>query len=120
MESGRLRAKYCATYETEFRDDPAPRRPILPRKSFLTTTSLIATRGCHNRCGFCYLSTEGLRMPYRVRDPEQVVAEFAADGQPYAVTDEPPAPARALKEPAKEQPAEQEAPSGRPRRAPRE
>ena len=37
-------------------------------KSFLTTTSLIATRGCHNRCGFCYLATEGLRMPYRMRD----------------------------------------------------
>ena len=26
--------------------------------------SLIATRGCHNRCGFCYLATEGLHMPY--------------------------------------------------------
>src|SRR5207245_809305 len=49
------------------------------------TTSLIATRGCHNRCGFCYLATDGLRMPYRVPDPEQVVAEFLADGQPYAV-----------------------------------
>src|SRR5439155_21143239 len=51
----------------------------------LTTTSLIATRGCHNRCGFCYLATEGLHMPYRLRDPEQIVAEFLADGQPYAV-----------------------------------
>ena len=57
----------------------------LPRKSFLTTTSLIATRGCHNRCGFCYLATDGLRMPYRMRDPSQIAAEFAADGQPYAV-----------------------------------
>ena len=37
--------------------------------SFLTTTSLIATRGCHNRCGFCYLATEGLRMPYRDARP---------------------------------------------------
>ena len=46
---------------------------------------MIATRGCHNRCGFCYLSTEGLHMPYRMRDVEQVVEEFAADGQPYAV-----------------------------------
>jgi hypothetical protein len=36
----------------------------LPRRSFLTTTSLIATRGCHNRCGFCYLATEGMDMPY--------------------------------------------------------
>ena len=64
---------------------PPPRRAILPRRSFLTTTSLIATRGCHNRCGFCYLATDGLRMPYRMRDPEQVADEFLADGQPYAV-----------------------------------
>src|SRR5213078_2415297 len=27
----------------------------------------------------------GLRMPYQMRDPQQVVAEFAADGQPYGV-----------------------------------
>jgi radical SAM superfamily enzyme YgiQ (UPF0313 family) len=85
VEAGHLRQKYLATYETSYRDDPAPRRTILPRKSFLTTTSLIATRGCHNRCGFCYLATDGLRMPYRMRDPAQVAAEFEADGQPYAV-----------------------------------
>ena len=24
-------------------------------------------------------------MPYRMRDPQQIAAEFAADGQPYAV-----------------------------------
>src|SRR5207302_6832921 len=61
------------------------RRELLPRRSFLTTTSIIATRGCHNRCGFCYLSTDGLRMPYRVRDVEQVAREFAENGEPYAV-----------------------------------
>ena len=85
VESRCLRPVYTATYESDYRNDPAPRRSILPRRSFLTTTSLIATRGCHNRCGFCYLATEGLRMPYRMRDPGQVAAEFAADGQPYAV-----------------------------------
>ena len=85
IEAGRLRARYAAGYENDYREDPAPRRSILPRRSFLTTTSLIATRGCHNRCGFCYLSTEGLRMPYRMRDPGQVAREFAEDGQPYAV-----------------------------------
>ena len=58
---------------------------MLPRESFLTTTSLIATRGCHNRCGFCYLATEGLQMPYRMRDPEDIRRQFAADGQPYGV-----------------------------------
>jgi len=85
VEAGCLKSKYTATYESDYRLDPAPRRSILPRSSFLTTTSLIATRGCHNRCGFCYLSTDGLRMPYRMRQPAQVAAEFAADGQPYGV-----------------------------------
>jgi radical SAM superfamily enzyme YgiQ (UPF0313 family) len=85
VERGRLQARYAATYENDFREDPAPRRTLLPRKGFLTTTSLIATRGCHNRCGFCYLATEGLRMPYRMRDPAQIAAEFASDGQPYGV-----------------------------------
>jgi radical SAM superfamily enzyme YgiQ (UPF0313 family) len=46
---------------------------------------LIATRGCHNRCGFCYLATDGLHMPYLVRDVEQIVSEFVRDDQPYAV-----------------------------------
>jgi len=85
VENHRLQPRYAATYETDYREDPAPRRKILPRASFLTTTSLIATRGCHNRCGFCYLATDGLRMPYRMKDPAQVAAEFLEDGQPYAV-----------------------------------
>lgn len=85
VEKGALQPVYRVMYENEYRTDPAPHRRLLKRRSFLTTTSLIATRGCHNRCGFCYLSTEGLRMPYRVRDVEQIVAEFAADDQPYAV-----------------------------------
>jgi radical SAM superfamily enzyme YgiQ (UPF0313 family) len=58
---------------------------LLPRGAFLTTSSVNATRGCHNRCEFCYLSTDGLRMPYRMRDPEQIAAELSDDAQPYAV-----------------------------------
>jgi len=85
FEQGCLQSRYIATYENDYGDDPSPRRSILPRRSFLTTTSLIATRGCHNRCGFCYLATDGLRMPYRMRHPQQVVEEFQADDQPYAV-----------------------------------
>jgi radical SAM superfamily enzyme YgiQ (UPF0313 family) len=85
IETGRLQTRYAATYESDYRQDPAPRRSLLPRKSFLTTTSLIATRGCHNRCGFCYLATDGLRMPYRMRAPAQIAAEFLADDQPYGV-----------------------------------
>lgn len=85
VERGELRREYRGDYRRPYRDDPPPRRDLLPRRSFLTTTSLIATRGCHNRCGFCYLATEGLHMPYLMRDVEQIAAEFAADGQPYGV-----------------------------------
>ncbi|HZE43556.1 MAG TPA: radical SAM protein [Steroidobacteraceae bacterium] len=85
VESHCLQTRYEADFSRPYALDPAARRSILPRASFLTTTSVIATRGCHNRCGFCYLSTEGLHMPYRMRKVEQVVAEIAADNQPYAV-----------------------------------
>jgi radical SAM superfamily enzyme YgiQ (UPF0313 family) len=84
-EANTLQPRYVATHENDYSDDPSPRRSLLPRRSFLTTTSLMATRGCHNRCGFCYLATDGLRMPYRMRHPQQVVDEFKADDQPYAV-----------------------------------
>ena len=86
VEAGRLQPRYAGSYrEPAYRDDPAPRREILPRGQFLTSTSLIATRGCHNRCEFCYLATEGLSVPYQMRDPAQIAREFEADGQPYAV-----------------------------------
>ena len=85
VERGCLQPRYMATFENQYADDPVARRELLPRKSFLTTASLIATRGCHNRCDFCYLSTAGLRMPYRMRRPEQMAAEFAATGEPYGV-----------------------------------
>lgn len=84
-EAGSLRARYEGTFRCPFRNDPAPRRDLVPRRQFLTTTSLIATRGCQSRCDFCYLATEGLRMPCQFRAPEQVAREFAADGQPYGV-----------------------------------
>ncbi len=84
-ENGRLARRYQANYQSDYRDDPPPRRDLVPRDGFLTTSSVIATRGCHNRCDFCYLATDGLTMPYRVRDPEQIAAELRADGQPYAV-----------------------------------
>jgi radical SAM superfamily enzyme YgiQ (UPF0313 family) len=85
VEKGALEKVYTGSYLRPYRDDPSPRRELVPRRSFLTTTSLIATRGCHNRCGFCYLATDGLHMPYMLRDPEQIVSEFSKDDQPYAV-----------------------------------
>src|SRR6202035_5491160 len=85
VEAGSLRTRYEADFSRPYALDPPARRAILPRASFLTTTSVIATRGCHNRCGFCYLSTDGLHMPYRMRAVQQVVDEIVADRQPYTV-----------------------------------
>jgi radical SAM superfamily enzyme YgiQ (UPF0313 family) len=85
VEAGTLKPRYAATYEGSYDTDPAPRRDLLPREGFLTTASLIATRGCHNRCGFCYLSTEGLRMPYRTREADDIRDQFERTGEPYAV-----------------------------------
>ncbi|GAB5546270.1 MAG: radical SAM protein [Sandaracinaceae bacterium] len=81
----RLAPRYEVDFRSDYAADPAPRRDLLPRRAFLTTTSLNATRGCHNRCGFCYLATDGLRMPYRMRDPAQIAREIEQDGQPYVV-----------------------------------
>jgi len=85
VEAGRLQDVYRADFRRCSREDPTPRRDLLAREEYLTTTSLIATRGCHNRCGFCYLSTKGMHMPYQVRDVEQIADEFVRDGQPYGV-----------------------------------
>jgi radical SAM superfamily enzyme YgiQ (UPF0313 family) len=85
VEQGALRARYEATFERDYDLDPLPRRDLIPRGAFLTTTSVIASRGCVNRCAFCYLATDGLRMPYRVRDPHDIARQIEADGQPFAV-----------------------------------
>jgi radical SAM superfamily enzyme YgiQ (UPF0313 family) len=85
VAAGRLEREYRGSFSAPYRDEPAPKRELIPRESFLTTSSLIATRGCHNRCGFCYLATDGLHLPYQMRDPAQVAAEFEADGEPYGV-----------------------------------
>ena len=71
---GELRREYRGDYSRPYRE--VPRREVLPRGSFLTPLSVIATRGCPNRCDFCYLSTGGLRMPYRVREVERVAEEL--------------------------------------------
>src|SRR5262249_26662758 len=44
--AGVLRPRYDGSYRAAYRDDPPPRRDLLPHDQFLTTTSLIATRGC--------------------------------------------------------------------------
>lgn len=83
--SGRLQAVYRSDFRNPYRKTPTPRRDLIPDDAFLTRASVIATRGCHNRCGFCYLSTDGLKMPYQMKDPEDVAEEIRATAEPYAV-----------------------------------
>jgi radical SAM superfamily enzyme YgiQ (UPF0313 family) len=86
IDSGFSQPRYNGSFtQPHYREDPIPRREILPKEHFLTTASLIATRGCHNRCGFCYLSTDGLFQPYQMKDPQTIVEEFLATGEPYGV-----------------------------------
>ena len=85
VEAGTLAAGLSRRLSPALSRRPAAAARNPARDSYLTTGSMIATRGCHNRCGFCYLSTDGLQMPYMVRDVEQVVAEIRDAGQPYVV-----------------------------------
>ncbi|MCX7047987.1 MAG: radical SAM protein [Candidatus Sumerlaeota bacterium] len=84
-EHGNLKARYEGDYRKPYCEAPPVRREALDRRDFLTAASLIASRGCRNRCDFCYLSTRGLEMPYQRKDAAQVAQEFAATGEPYAV-----------------------------------
>jgi len=89
VAAGTLQRVYHGSYVAgamgRYADEPAPRRELVPAYGFLTRASLIATRGCHNRCGFCYLSTDGLHMPYQMRAPEDIARQFASTGEPYGV-----------------------------------
>jgi radical SAM superfamily enzyme YgiQ (UPF0313 family) len=85
LRAGCAKPHYRGSYLTPYREQAPPDRSILARQNFLTTTSVIATRGCHNRCGFCYLATDGLKMPYHMLDPEEVARQVEEDGQPYFV-----------------------------------
>ena len=84
VEHGVLKRAYLASF-SDYAAEPPPRRGVLPGWGFLTPLSMVATRGCHNRCDFCYLSTGGLRMPYQTRPVADVVREFRESGLPYGV-----------------------------------
>jgi radical SAM superfamily enzyme YgiQ (UPF0313 family) len=84
IEHRRLERSYQAPFE-DFAAEPAPERSVIPTWGFLTRASVIATRGCHNRCDFCFLATGKTRIPYQIRPVEDIAREIAATGEPYAV-----------------------------------
>jgi len=76
--------EYTGSYREPYGTDLTAASRSSASGKLLTTTSLIATRGCHNRCGFCYLATDGLRMPYQMRQRRsKSPASSLEDGQPY-------------------------------------
>ncbi len=85
VESGGLALRYDGSYQTPFDDEPAPRRDLVDRASYLTVASIIATRGCANRCGFCYLSTSSVRSRYEMREAGAVAREVASLHEPFGV-----------------------------------
>jgi radical SAM superfamily enzyme YgiQ (UPF0313 family) len=85
IEANRLAPVYRGSYREPYDQVPPPRREVLDRRAYLSACSLIATRGCANRCDFCYLATDELFMPSQQRNPREVAREIAAEAAPYAV-----------------------------------
>ena len=71
--------------EPDYGQAPWPRRDILPAGAFLTPAAVMATRGCTHRCGYCYLSTRGLRARFQKRAVSDVLAEIEALGERFVV-----------------------------------
>ncbi len=84
LEQDRLQRLYRAPFEG-FGAEPHPDHALPPARDFLTRASIIATRGCHNRCDFCFLATGDERIRYQMRPVDDVAREIAATGEPYAV-----------------------------------
>lgn len=86
VQDGELRSMYQSSFGSASLDSqPVPSRNVVPSDSFLTIASIIATRGCRNRCNFCYLSTRGLQVPPDCREPGRVAAELRQLKTAYAV-----------------------------------
>jgi radical SAM superfamily enzyme YgiQ (UPF0313 family) len=84
VEQGKLERVYQAPFEA-FASEPHPDRGVVPPWGFLTRASVIATRGCHNRCDFCFLATGTTRIRYQMRPAQDVAREIEASGEHYAV-----------------------------------
>jgi radical SAM superfamily enzyme YgiQ (UPF0313 family) len=86
LRAGRLQDRYHGDPRaTPLVEQPPVQRSVLPAGSFLTTSSIIATRGCHNRCDFCCLAVDGVAGPYQTRPVVQVADEIVGSCEPYSV-----------------------------------
>ncbi len=76
---------YESKFDKTFSAEAPPNRSILNKRAYLTPMSAIATRGCHNRCGFCFLATRGLKMPYSTKGVQQIVEQIREGKSKYVV-----------------------------------
>jgi len=77
VEAGTLEKVYRADYTSPFAEEPTPRRDILDRESYLTTTSLIATRGLSTWQRYEY-DTPSLEAAARYDQPSRLNSVFAS------------------------------------------
>jgi len=75
LMSGNLAPRYSSVPEGETLVIPWGRRDILAGKTYLTTQTLQASRGCPYDCPFCTV-TPYFGRSFRYRDPEDILAEM--------------------------------------------
>jgi len=73
--AGTLEKRYCSVPDGETLVIPRARRDILAGKTYLTTQTLQASRGCPYDCPFCTV-TPYFGRSFRYRDPDDILAEL--------------------------------------------
>ena len=73
--AGRMRSRYDQKPGHSLAGMPLPRRDLLHKRSYLTTHTLEATRGCIHDCEFCVVPTAWGTRPY-LKPVEEVVADI--------------------------------------------
>ncbi len=87
FQKGQLRKYYDDQPETYLAGLPHPRRDLLKKDRYLTTQTIMATRGCPNTCHFCAVPV-ARRLRYYKRPVEEVVREMRSmEGGPFIFLD---------------------------------
>ena len=72
---GQMKKIYDMPLEAHLPEVPFPRRDLLHKDRYLTTNTVMATRGCPNRCRFCSIPV-ARQSGFYARKVEDVVAEI--------------------------------------------
>ena len=84
-ERARCKPRLPRDYDSAYRDDPPPRRDLLPRAEFLTTPASSPRAAATTAAASAISRPTACTCPTGCATSEQVAREFVADGQPYAV-----------------------------------